>query len=131
MLLVVPSAGWSHVMRDWQRPSRLEDYQPSLLEDWTRENRDEVVQLLDQRVHHATPLRTGTAIGKLALKLRQHFCGSEGKVRSLTSPPLSPTGETCVMRRLDSVARFFPAFAALSPGSPGFSFMEAFWRNEF
>ena len=129
MLLVVPSAGWSHVMRDWQRPSRLEDYQPSLLEDWTRENRDEVVQLLDQRVHHATPLRTGTAIGKLALKLRQHFCGSEGKVRSLTSPPLSPTGETCVMRRLDVVARFFPAFAALSPGSPGFPFMEAFWRN--
>ena len=119
--------GWTQVK--YNTPS--DPWRRSLLEDWTKVDRDEVMGLLRQKVHHTCRDHTANAIGSLALKLRKHFCGSEERTSSLTSPPLSPIGEICVMRRPDVVARFFPAYAALSPGSLASPFMQAFWRNEF
>ena len=102
------AAGWSQVENDAPAAGRGQ----SLLEDMSRGDREEVVELLRQRVHHASPPPTGNAIGRLALQLRQHFCGSRESV-------LSVTGETCVMRRPDVVRRFFPAFSALVTHAPG------------
>ena len=79
----------------------------TLFEEMTRVDRQTVADLLQQQAHHVIPLPRGNAIGVLALKLRQHFCGFTD----------SPTGETCVMRRPDVVQRFFPAYAALAGSS--------------
>ena len=129
------AAGWTQVKNDATASDPW--HGSTLFEDRTRALRDEVMGLLRQKVHHARPPLTGNAIGKLAQELRKHFCGSEERPRSLTSPPLSPTGEVCVMRRPDVVDRFFPAYAALSPGSvalcsckPSGEIMSKFCRND-
>ena len=104
------AAGWSQV--DSSTPVSWRG--STLFEEVTRADRQAVAELLQRKVHHAKPPRIGNALGVLALKLRQHFCGVEEKIDLLASPPQSLTRETCVMRRPDVVQRFFPAFAALS-----------------
>jgi len=97
------AAAWSHV--DVTTPVLWRE--ATLFEEMTRVDRQTVADLLQQQAHHVIPLPRGNAIGVLALKLRQHFCGFTD----------SPTGETCVMRRPDVVQRFFPAYAALAGSS--------------
>ena len=104
------AAGWSQVDSTLSVSWR----EPTLLEVLTYNDRQAVAELLRQKVHHAKPPRIDNALGVLALKLRQHFCGFDEKINVLASRPQSLTRETCVMRRPDVVQRFCPAFAALS-----------------